>query len=61
MTSAPTTALLVEAAELEHAGSDRDSIAAALCVTRRYLDWLMDSDSFAVIKESLWPADPAPE
>jgi len=32
-------------------GLDRDQIAAMLMLSRQMVDWLMDSDSFAVILE----------
>jgi orotate phosphoribosyltransferase-like protein len=41
--------LLERCAILAHQGTPRDDIASELMVSRQMVDWLMDSDSFAVI------------
>jgi orotate phosphoribosyltransferase-like protein len=48
--------LLTRVAELHMAGCDRDEIAKQLMLTREMVDWLMDSDSFAVVIDNGWGA-----
>ena len=43
--------LLQRCASLALEGVDRDSIAATLMLDRQMVDWIMDSDSFAVVLE----------
>jgi orotate phosphoribosyltransferase-like protein len=43
--------LLQRCAVLASEGTPRDDIAAALMLSRQMIDWLMDSDSFAVVLE----------
>jgi hypothetical protein len=43
--------LLLQCAQLAHDGHPRDDIASILKVSRQMVDWLMDSDSFAVVLE----------
>jgi orotate phosphoribosyltransferase-like protein len=43
--------LLQRCASLHLDGLPRDDIAQALMLTREMVDWIMDSDSFAVVLE----------
>jgi orotate phosphoribosyltransferase-like protein len=43
--------LLEKCALLAHNGETRDQIAIDLMLSRQMVDWLMDSDSFAVVLE----------
>jgi orotate phosphoribosyltransferase-like protein len=43
--------LLQKCAILHSEGHPRDDIARELLVSRQMIDWLMDSDSFAVVLE----------
>jgi hypothetical protein len=43
--------LLDRVALMDSQGIDRDTIAHDLMLTREMVDWLMDSDSFAVVRE----------
>jgi orotate phosphoribosyltransferase-like protein len=45
--------LLQRCAQLCADGYNRDEIAEALSLTREMIDWLMDSDSFAVMLERI--------
>jgi len=45
--------LLQRVAQLCAEGYNRDEIAQALMLDRQMIDWLMDSDSFAVVMEQV--------
>lgn len=50
-------ALIHDIARLAHNGVTRADISLSLLIDRQVLDWLMDSDSFALIMENVSTED----